>query len=146
MDLGDPFAALNAIPRELSDTRTAVNDLHKEVLKDRRKIRWLRRAFAVIAVAALASIGWTAYQQAVINSQQAVINSKSAAIARLADQNAARGAAEARNAHDLCVKLNRSRAVIAGVWAEVQFRPGANPSALLAKVEAAEPLGKCPRG
>lgn len=132
MNADDPLAVLNAIPGELRDTRLAMRNLQEEVRASRRRIGWLRRAFAVIAVAALASVGWTAYQQA--------------AIARLADQNAARGAAEARNAHDLCVKLNRSRAVIAGVWAEVQFRPGANPSALLAKVEAAEPLGRCPRG
>ena len=92
---------------------------------------------AVIAVAALAAIGWTAYQQTVLNG-------KSAAIAVLEDQNADRTARDARNAHDLCVKLTHSRAVILGVWKHVlSERPG--DAAWLPRIEAAEPLGRCPK-
>lgn len=137
MGLDDPFAALNAIPRALADTRTAVEDLREEVQRDRRMIGWLRVACTVIAVAALATIGWTAYQQTVIDG-------KSAAIAALAGRNRDAALTEARNAHDLCVKLNRSRTVLAGVWAKVlSGRP--DGAVLLAEVKAAEPLGRCPK-
>lgn len=138
MAVDDPLAALNAIPGELRDTRLVLGKLQEEVQKDRRMIGWLRAACTALGVAVLVAVSWTAYQQAVIDS-------KSAAIAALVDQNAGRAAEQARNAHDLCAKLNRSRAVISGVWAQVQFRPGADPSALLAKVLAVESLGKCPK-
>ena len=134
----DPLAALRAIPQELSDTRTALENLQEEVQEDRRTIWWLRWACAVIAVAALVAIGWTAYQQTVLDAKSAVID-------RLAYQNAAAAARDARNAHDLCLRLNRSRAVIVGVWEKVlSERP--DDAKLIPRVQAAEPLGRCPKG
>ena len=130
----DPLSALNA---SLGGTRTVAEKLLSEVTKSRRLIRWLTAAVAVIAVAALGAIGSIAYQQTVIHGQQA-------ALARLADQNADRVRADTRDAHDLCVKLTHSRAVILGVWKHVlSERPG--DAAWLPRIEAVEPLGACPK-
>jgi uncharacterized protein HemX len=143
MSPADPIAALQAIPAELRDTREVMKNLHTEVQQSRRKTTWLVRACIVIAAVALGAVGWTAYQQTILDD-------KSAAIARLANQNAAltrqnaaRQAADARHAHDLCVKLNRTRAEILTVWVRVlSGRP--DGAMLLHTVKEAEPLGKCP--
>lgn len=137
MAVDDPLAALNAIPGELRDTRRVMGNLQEEVRRSREKIRWLIAACAVLACAAFGVVAWTAYQQSVLDS-------KSAVIARLADQNADRGATEASNAYRLCVKLNRTRNEILPVWKKVlSSRPDGR--VLLARIEAAIPLGDCPK-
>jgi hypothetical protein len=133
----DRLAALNASLGELSDTRTAVENLHREVQESRRTIDWLVRVCIILAVIACGAVSWTAYQQTVLDG-------KSAAIDTLVDQNRDNATRDAQNSYDLCVRLNRSRAVIEGVWAKVLAgRP--DGAALLARVEAAEPLGRCPK-
>ena len=140
----DPGAALRDIADHLPGMRAEVTGLHEAVRKSRL---WI----AVAVVIAVIAVGWTARQQvvlgrqqAVINHQQATIDAKSAAIDALVHQNAADAARDARNAHDLCVKLTSSRTTIVGVWKRVlSGRPGG--AALRARVEAAEPLGACPK-
>lgn len=103
---------------------------------------WLFIRFLAVVILGLGI--WIVVDQFAISAQQATLNSKTTDIARLERQAAASNARDARNAHNLCVKLNQSRAVIVGVWGQVQFRPGVDPAAQLAKIKAAEPLGKCP--
>lgn len=137
MSPDDPRGVLRDIADQLPDLLGEVKGLREEVQKDRRMIGWLRAACAVLGVAVLVAVSWTAYQQAVIDS-------KSMAIAALADQNAGRAAEQARNAHDLCVKLNRSRNEFLPVWVKVlSGRPDGR--GLLARIEAAIPLGVCPK-
>lgn len=131
MSPDDPHAALRDIADHLPDLKDEVKGLRDEVQGSRRKIRWLVAGCALIALVALGAVSWTAYQQTVITA--------------LVDQNHDTTLANARNAHDLCVKLSHSRKVIVGVWRQVQFRPGADSGALLAQVLAAEPLGHCPK-
>lgn len=138
MAVDDPLAALNAIPGELRDTRLVMGNLQEEVRRSREKIRRLIAASVILAFATCGAVSWTAYQQTVLDS-------KSAAIAVLAAQNAARATEQARNAHNLCEKLNRTRSEILPVWAEVlSSRP--DGQGLLERIEAAIPLGKCPKG
>ena len=144
MSPGDPLTALTEIAGQLPGLLDEVKGLRREASESRKKITWLIRACIAIGGAALIAVGWTWYQQTVLNDKSAAISRLAHQNAALVRQNAARQAADARHAHDLCVRLNRTRAQILPVWEKVlSERP--DDARLLSRVKAAEPLGDCPK-
>lgn len=137
MSPDDPRDALRTIADQLPALHAEVTGLRDEARESRRRIGWLTRACVILTILAIGAVSWTAYQQTVLNG-------KSAAIARLADQDAARTAEDARRARNLCADLIRTRAIFESVWAAVlSSRP--DGAKLLARVKAAEPLADCPK-
>ena len=127
---------------DLAALSERIGDVHADLNRSRA----LTRALGVILVAVAIGLGtWNFVQQSALNARTAEIARLEHRTAQLASQNAARDIAAERRARALCIQLNKTRAEIFTAWQEVQFRPGADRSVLLARVRAAEPLSACPK-
>ena len=112
----DPGRALMDIAGQLPRFREEVKDLRDELEKERHERRNVTAVLAVVVAVLALALGVVTY-----------------AVAQH----------DARADRNLCLRLTRSRAELFPVWEKVlSGRP--DGAALLARVKAAEPLGKCP--
>jgi Tfp pilus assembly protein PilN len=111
-----PDETLRDIAGQLPAFREEVRDLRDEVRKERRKRKNVTAMLAVVVAVLALALGVATYEGAQHDVQ---------------------------TDHNLCVRLTQSRADLFPVWERVlSGRPDA--AALLARVKAAEPVGKCP--